>query len=130
VHDEKILRWIEDHLFLVALGPRKSGFSVLKGTRITPPNVLNLARAANDCWKAILRKDEEGFGRQMRNSFEAQVRMFPRMADDEVRTAISQYAGQALGWKLSGAGGGGYLVLVSHRPIPGAIKLKIRRKTL
>jgi galactokinase/mevalonate kinase-like predicted kinase len=74
--------------------------------------------------------NEIEFGQQMRNSFEAQVRMFPRMVDAEVRAAISQYAGKALGWKLSGAGGGGYLALVSHGQIPGAIKLKIRRRNL
>jgi mevalonate kinase len=52
------------------------------------------------------------------------------MMDRNVRTAIKQYAGKSFGWKLSGAGGGGYLVLVSQRAIPGAIKLKIRRKDL
>jgi len=36
----------------------------------------------------------------------------------------------ALGWKLSGAGGGGYLVLVTEKDLPGAIKIKIRRVDL
>ena len=40
---------------------------------------------------------------------------------------ISHYRKNALGWKLSGAGGGGYLVLVSQEPVPGAIQLTIRR---
>ena len=66
----------------------------------------------------------------MRNSFEAQVKMFPRMMDASVKQAIRQYADKAHGWKLSGAGGGGYLVLVSERPISGAIKLKIRRAAM
>ena len=48
------------------------------------------------------------------------------MMTSDVRAAIKQYAPQALGWKLSGAGGGGYLVLVSGREIPGAIQIKIR----
>jgi mevalonate kinase len=52
------------------------------------------------------------------------------MMDSNVRAAIKQYSERALGWKLSGAGGGGYLVLVSQRAIPGAIQLKIRRKDL
>jgi cytidyltransferase-like protein len=128
VDDEEILRWIEERLHLVTLGPRKSDFRVRKDAQITPARVRALAAAADGCWKAILTRDEEEFGRQMRNSFEAQVSLFPRMMDHNVRTAIKQYAGKALGWKLSGAGGGGYLVLVSHRAIPGAIKLKIRRR--
>ena len=40
---------------------------------------------------------------------------------------IQAHAKTALGWKLSGAGGGGYLVLVSQQPVAGAIHLKIRR---
>jgi galactokinase/mevalonate kinase-like predicted kinase len=77
---------------------------------------------------AIQQRNLEEFGRQVRASFEAQISMFPRMASPAVRAAIRQYAPGALGWKLSGAGGGGYLVLVGDRNIRGAIKIKIRRK--
>ena len=127
VDDEEILRWIEERLHLVTLGPRKSDYRVRQDTRITPARVRALATAAGGCWRAILSRDEEEFGRQVRASFEAQISIFPRMMDSNVRTAIKQYAGKSLGWKLSGAGGGGYLVLVGRRAIPGAIQLKIRR---
>ncbi len=129
-NDEEILRWIEARLHLVALGPRKSDFQVRQDTRLTPARVRALAAAADGCWRAILSRDEKEFGRRMRASFEAQIRIFPRMMDSNVQAAIMQHAERALGWKLSGAGGGGYLVLVSQRAIPGAIQLKIRRKDL
>jgi cytidyltransferase-like protein len=126
VNNLKILRWLEKHLHFVTLGPRRDGFHVRDGERITPAGARALARAAEGCWQAILKTDLAEFGRQFRNSFEAQVRLFPKMMTSDVRAAIKQYAPQALGWKLSGAGGGGYLVLVSGREIPGAIQIKIR----
>lgn len=128
VEDEETLRWLETHLHLVPLGPRQSGFQVLKGARITPAKVRALASAADHCWDAIRKRDLAEFGRRFRESFEAQVSLFPKMADQNVRSAIALYAEKSLGWKLSGAGGGGYLVLVGRHDIRGAIKIKIRRK--
>jgi cytidyltransferase-like protein len=127
---EKTLQWIEEHVHLIALGPRKSSYRVLSGKKITPENVRALSQAADGCWKAIQKKNIKDFGSFVRKSFEAQVALFPRMVDSDVKKAIQQYANSALGWKLSGAGGGGYLVLISENPVPGAVKLKIRRKEL
>ena len=127
VHNEDALVWLEQHLRLVPLGPRKPGFDVYKGKRISPGRVRALAAAADACWRAILKRDLEAFGRNVRASFEAQVDLFPAMSSRQVQATIRQYADSALGWKLSGAGGGGYLVLVTKSDIPGSIKLKIRR---
>jgi cytidyltransferase-like protein len=127
VDKEDVLTWLEQHLCLVPLGPRKSGYDVFKGRRITPGRVRSLAAAADACWRAILKRDLEAFGHHFRASFEAQVSLFPAMSDPKVRATLRKYAGSALGWKLSGAGGGGYLVLVTKKELPGAIKLKIRR---
>ena len=35
---------------------------------------------------------------------------------------IDEYRDKALAWKLSGAGGGGYLILISEEEIPNAIQ--------
>ena len=127
-HDETILRWLENHLHLVPLGPREGDFDVFKNRDIVVPKVAALAKAADTCWQAILKKDLKDFGRRMRESFEAQVALFPQMSSPAIQKMIEQYAPHALGWKLSGAGGGGYLVLVSEKPLDGTLKLTIRRK--
>ena len=128
--DEKILRWLESHLYLIPLSPRVADFDVFKGKSITPPKVRALASAADGCWQAIQRMDLAAFGRQLRASFEAQVALFPAMSNPAIQKLIRHYEKTALGWKLSGAGGGGYLVLVSKTTVAGALQLKIRRKNV
>ena len=127
VQDETVLAFIEEHLQLVPLSPRDESFNVLQGTRINAPGARTLADAADDCWSALLHKDASAFGSAFRRSFEAQVAMFPNMVDDSIRATIEAHADKALGWKLSGAGGGGYLILVRKEPLPGTLRITIRR---
>ena len=110
------------------MGPRRAGFDVFKGMNITSPKVRALSRAADGCWNAIQKMDLAEFGRQFRAAFEAQVALFPAMSNPAIQKMIREHAKNSLGWKLSGAGGGGYLVLVSATPVAGALQLKIRRK--
>ena len=128
VHDEDTLKWLEDRLYMVMLWPRKGGLNLLKDTQINPENVSELANAAASCWESILQKDFAGFCSHVKSSFEAQVKMFPHMLPEEIQKVIESYSDKAKAWKLAGAGGGGYLVLVSEEEIPGAMKIKIRRK--
>lgn len=128
VHDEDLFSWLENHLYLVTLGPRTNDYDVLADTRISEAGAKALADAATGCWEAILRKDIRAFGHYFKSSFEAQIAMFPNMVDTGIFDMIDQFRDHALGWKLSGAGGGGYLILVSEKPIEKAIQVKIRRK--
>ena len=127
VQDGATLQFVEDSLYLVALGPRHAGFDVLSGMNITPGGARALAEAAENCWQAILARDIERFGHFFRASFEAQVAMFPQMIHDEITQLIEEYRDTALGWKLSGAGGGGYLILVSDKPVENAVRVVVRR---
>ncbi len=126
--DEGILAWLEENLYLVTLGPRVNSYSPLTETRISTQGAKELADATDDCWNAILAKDIFAFGHAFRRSFEAQIAMFPYMADESIMNTIETYKEKACGWKLSGAGGGGYIILVSDAPVEGAMQIKIRRK--
>ena len=148
--EPSVLWWLEQHLCLIPLEPRRPGCSVMEGKDITPPKVQALSAAADRCWTAIISKDLPAFAEAFRASFEAQVAMFPGMVTPTIRTDAVTLRGVRISlqpeidrWsaaegvlavKFTGAGGGGYLALVvedgtSFRAAhPEAIPLKIRRE--
>ena len=132
-NDEMTLRFLEEHLVMIPMEPRKPGCSVVEGKDITPEKVKALADAADACWHAILKKDLDAFAAAYKASFEAQTAMFPGMiaptyfpansqqpiANSQelnayIAEAIAHYSAMddVLAWKMPGAGGGGYLALV------------------
>lgn len=134
--DEKVLSWVESHVCMIPMDPRRPGCSVVEGKDITEPKVKNLAKAADDCWNAILTMDFAAFASAFQASFDAQVALFPAMIQGCVQSYIDQYSvlPEVHAWKMPGAGGGGYLVLVVDdvksfaEKHPEAIELTIRRK--
>ena len=144
------LRFLEEHLVMIPIEPRKPGCSVVEGKDITPTKVKALADAADACWAAILKRDLTAFAAAYKASFDAQTAMFPGMikptyfpansqepnANSYIAEAITRYSNlpDVLAWKMPSAGGGGYLALVvkdakefiaNHSE---AFELKIRRE--
>lgn len=128
ITDLSIIRWLEERLYMITLWPRPADFVVLENTNITTENVRNLAKAAEMAWEGLNNKDINEFSKGFAASFRAQVTMFPKMMNNKVAKVIDEYRSIALAWKLSGAGGGGYLILISEKPIPNAIRINIRIK--
>jgi cytidyltransferase-like protein len=128
LRDELALQFVEGMLYLLPLGPRQNDFHVLENTHIDARAAKALADATDDCWEAILQKDMVRFGSAVRASFEAQIAMFPNMVNGTILELIEKYRQQALGWKVSGAGGGGYLILVAREAIPNALRIIARRE--
>ena len=135
-NNEQILSWLEQHLVLIPMAPRRPDCNVLEGKDITEPKVRNLTQAADQCWQAIMSCNLSAFAEAYKASFDAQTALFPAMIQGEVQAYIDRYAAmqEVLAWKMPGAGGGGYLALVvndasqfcaEHKE---AIRLTIRRK--
>lgn len=146
-NDEMTLRFLEKHLVMIPMEPRKPGCSVVENKDITPDKVANLADAADACWDAIMKKDLEAFAAAYKASFNAQISMFPGMVtptyigheeqdNTYIQSTIDKYSQkeEVLAWKFPGAGGGGYLALVvsdSEKFVENnqeAIELHIRRE--
>lgn len=144
--DEMTLRFLEDHIVMIPIEPRKPGCSVVEGKDITLVKVKALAEAADDCWDAIMKRDLTAFAKAYKTSFEAQVAMFPGMLRPTyigngcedcgyIQDAIDKYSSMdgVLAWKMPGAGGGGYLALVVEdagrweKEHSEAIRITIRR---
>ncbi len=132
-NDEAVLSWLESILVMIPMEPRRPGCSVVEGKDITEVKVKALAKAADDCWEAIMARDVTAFAAAYAASFEAQVAMFPAMIQGCVPAYIEQYRKQVLAYKMPGAGGGGYLACVVPDAVafvtahPEAIQLTIRR---
>jgi cytidyltransferase-like protein len=130
VSDPQIITWLQDRLSMLTLWPRPENYSVLEKTFITTENVKSLTSAATKTWDGLISMDLSKFSEGFLDSFNSQVRMFPAMLNDRISKIIDQYRNDALAWKLSGAGGGGYLILISEKPVPGSFRVKIRTKDL
>lgn len=127
VLDNDTLDWLERHIWMIPLFPRVESYDVLANTHITVEGAMALSNAADNLWEALKTKDLEKTGKAMSDSFEAQISMFPNMVTPEILEQLENYKPQAKGWKLSGAGGGGYIILLSDKPIENAIQIRIRR---
>lgn len=132
-YDESVLSWLEEHLVMIPMEPRKSDCSVVEGKDITEVKVKALTKAADDCWEAILHRDLSAFAQAYADSFHAQTALFPAMIQGCVADYIERYKNLVLAYKMPGAGGGGYLACVVTDAAqfaaehPEAFRLVIRR---
>jgi cytidyltransferase-like protein len=128
ISDPVIFKWLEKKLFMLTLWPRPANYNVLQNTNISTVNVKKLTAAAEKTWEGLNEMNIKKFSEGFNESFNSQVRMFPDMLNDRIRKVIDRYRKNSLAWKLSGAGGGGYLILVDEKPIRNTFKVKIRMK--
>lgn len=126
IEDDGIVEWLEERIKLIPLSPRTSDLRVTDGANITEESVLELANASEALWNALKAKDAQAFGLQMLSAFNAQVKLFPAMVNDEIIQEIATIKDECLGYKMSGAGGGGYLVVFTETPMVNAMDVRVR----
>ncbi|WP_221435538.1 adenylyltransferase/cytidyltransferase family protein [Algisphaera agarilytica] len=124
--DHDLIQFLQDRLYVKYVGARPGSFNVLDERNPNPADTKRLAEASEGLWSALHRKDASGVGEAMTRSFDAQTAMFPLMRNDAIDAAIAEHEDSALGYKVSGAGGGGYVIFFSEQPIADASQPRLR----
>ena len=129
-NNPKITRWLDNVLHLVPVEPRPDGYSPLGLKNLEPKWVAKLGQSGNDCFEAILKMDAKALGASFNLNMKCWEVLLPHVVRHplirvDLMPLLKAYQRQYLGAMYSGCGGG-YLIVVSNEPVPGAFKVNVR----
>jgi hypothetical protein len=125
-----VARWLGRVLYLIPVEPRPDGYSPLGLQNLEPKWVARLGRSGQDCYRAIVRRDAEALGASLNLTMKCWETLLPRVVRHpllrlDLMPLLKAYQKQYCGAMYSGCGGG-YLIVVSNEPVPGALKVNVR----
>ena len=126
----KVARWLSRVLHLLPVEPRPDGYNPLGVKNITTRWVAKLGRSGQDCFDAIVKMDAQALGASLNLSMKCWEALLPHVGRHpqlrvELMPLLKAYQQQYLGAMYSGCGGG-YLIVVSEKPVPGAFQVNVR----
>src|SRR5208337_1168846 len=125
-------RWLEQVLHLLPIEPRPEGYNPLGHKNLQPKWIARLGRAGRDCYDAIVARDAPALGAAFNLNMKCWAALLPDVVRHpllraDLRPLLKAYQKQYLGAMYSGCGGG-YLLVVSTEPVPGAFNINVRIK--
>ncbi|MCU0362252.1 MAG: hypothetical protein MUE32_02745 [Bacteroidales bacterium] len=124
--DSSVCDWLSDVLHMVPLEPRPEGYDPLREMHLDRQLVKELGEAGELCWESVLRRDVAGLGKALTKTFISWSRILPLTVPDRVMEEMeTKYFPYYQGAITSGSGGG-YVIVVSERPVAGSIKIRVR----
>lgn len=130
VNDARIARWLEKVLYLLAIEPRPEGYNPLGEKNLDPKWIRRLGGTGKECFEAIRRRDLQGLGDSMNQCMVCWERILPHTVSHpalkvDLKAILRAYQRQYPGAMYSGCGGG-YLFVVSDKPVPGGLQIQVR----
>lgn len=130
-NDRAVARWLERVIHVLPVAQRPPGYGPLGVKNLDPAWVRRLGRSGRDCFDAIVRMDAAALGASMNECMRCWEALLPHVVRHPTITVdlmgiLEHYQRRSAGAMYSGCGGG-YLYVVSETPVPGAIKVKVRR---
>jgi hypothetical protein len=126
----KVARWLGNTLHLLPVQPRPDGYSPLGIKNLEPKWVAQLGQSGKDCYDAIVRMDARKLGASLNLTMKCWETLLPQVVRHpllrvDLMPILQAYQEQYPGAMYSGCGGG-YLIVVSEEPVPGAFKINVR----
>ena len=126
----RVARWLEKVLYLIPVEPRPDGYSPLGEKNLSPKWVAKLGQSGQDCYNAIVNRDAAALGASLNLNMKCWETLLPHVVRHpllrlDLMALLKAYQRQYLGAMYSGCGGG-YLIVVSKAPVPGAFQVKVR----
>jgi hypothetical protein len=124
------VRWLEEVICIVPVNQRPPGYNPLKIKNITPEGVRSLGRTGRACFEAIVNRDVAGLGAALNSSMKCWDMLLPNTLDHptldlNLKEILTYYQERCHGAMYSGCGGG-YLIIVSDKPVPGSFSVTVR----
>jgi hypothetical protein len=128
--DARAARWLERVLHVLPVAPRPEGYNPLGEKRLDPKWVARLGQSGRDCFAAIGRRDLAALGASLNECMACWERLLPHTVRHpalalDLKGLLRFYQRRYAGAMYSGCGGG-YLLVISDPPVPGAFHLTVR----
>lgn len=132
LNDARTARWLERVLHLLPVEPRPEGYSPLGKKNLDPKWVARLGQSGKDCFEAIRRRDVAALGRSFNLTMKCWETLLPHVVRHpliklDLMALLRAYQRPYPGAMYSGCGGG-YLLVASNDPVPGAFQVNVRTK--
>lgn len=128
--DGRTARWLEKVLHLLPVEPRPLGYDPLGKKNLDPKWVARLGQSGQDCFDAIRRRDVKALGASFNLNMKCWETLLPRVVRHplikvDLMSLMQVYQRSYPGAMYSGCGGG-YLIVASEKPVPGAFQVKVK----
>jgi hypothetical protein len=129
-NDPGVARWLERVLYLLPVAARPDGYNPLGIKNLDPAWIGRLGATGKECFDAIVSRDVQALGASMNACMECWEAILPQTVRHpavsvDLKGLLAYYQSRYCGAMYSGCGGG-YLLVASSEPVPGAFQIGIR----
>lgn len=130
INTPRVAGWLSRMLHLLPVEPRPPGYSPLGERNLSPTWVARLGQSGKDCFDAIRRTDIEALGDSLNATMKCWATLLPHtvrhpLIKVDLMGLLKAYQQRYAGAMYSGCGGG-YLMVASDKPVPGAFHVTVR----